>query len=761
MTATGTAPAAPNPTSIDPAVRSGRARLAGGLFVVLAAVGGLVLGLLYHEQRAAYWSLARADEERKVALGSEVLTLGLGTVAADLLYLAGQGALQRWLATGDPAVRAELAADYQALAAGKPAYQQVRFMDEAGREAVRVERTDGTVRIAGEDAPARGADDDPDVAATLRLDRGRVYMSPFGLETHGGVVVQPLTPMIRFATPVAVSDGRKQGLVMVDYLGRTLLDRLRDLVADGPGEIALLNAAGYWLLAPDPGDEWGFMIPERRERTFGRAFPQAWRRIDAGASGGQFVSGGDLFTYVRITPGGAGRPDGSQRAIVPSEAAGWILLARLPAAAVAQETAVLNRNFAIAAGALTALLAAASWFVAGHWAARHRTEAGIRRSEARFRSLLESAPDAVLITDSRGRILLANAQSEAMFGYPRAELVGRGIEMLIPERYRERHVNHRERYVAAPRARPMGAGLELYARRADGTEFPVAVALSPARDRDEQLTFCDVRDITEQKEAERRIHELAARLERDNAALTAVNKELEAFSYSVSHDLRAPLRAIDGFSQALVEDYGPQLDEPARHYLDRIRGAAQRMAALIDDLLGLARVTRAEMSLAEVDLSAAAAQFVDELRSSDPRRRAEVRIAPDMRVRGDPRLLNVALANLLRNAWKFTGKRECSRIEFGRVERDGAAVYYVKDNGAGFDMAYAAKLFGAFQRLHDANEFAGTGIGLATVQRIIHKHGGRVWAEAEPDNGATFFFTLADKGAGHAGEGDPSGRGQS
>src|SRR5581483_5841501 len=152
--------------------------------------------------------------------------------------------------------------------------------------------------------------------------------------------------------------------------------------------------------------------------------------------------------------------------------------------AVARETAVMNRNFAIAAGALTALLAAASWFVAGHWAARHRTEAGIRRSEARFRSLLESAPDAVLITDSRGRILLANAQSEAMFGYPRAELVGRGIEMLIPERYRERHVNHRERYVAAPRARPMGAGLELYARRADGTEFPVAVALSPARDRD-------------------------------------------------------------------------------------------------------------------------------------------------------------------------------------------------------------------------------------------------------------------------------------
>jgi len=247
---------------------------------------------------------------------------------------------------------------------------------------------------------------------------------------------------------------------------------------------------------------------------------------------------------------------------------------------------------------------------------------------------------------------------------------------------------------------------------------------------------------TQQIEADRAMKKLAEQLQRDNVELDALNKELESFSYAVSHDLRAPLRAIDGFSQALIEDAGPQLDQASHGHLTRIRQAAQRMGLLIDDLLKLARVTRAELEVGRTDLSATAAAVVGELQAAAPERSVEVSIAPGLSVDGDPALLGVVLENLLNNAWKFTGKVASPRIEFGKIEQDGKPVYFVRDNGAGFDMAYAAKLFGAFQRLHDNKDYPGTGIGLATVQRIIRKHGGQIWAEAAVGRGATFYFTF-------------------
>ncbi|MGB7542146.1 MAG: ATP-binding protein, partial [Burkholderiales bacterium] len=219
-------------------------------------------------------------------------------------------------------------------------------------------------------------------------------------------------------------------------------------------------------------------------------------------------------------------------------------------------------------------------------------------------------------------------------------------------------------------------------------------------------------------------------------------KELEAFSYSVSHDLRAPLRHIDGFGQILLEDYAGKLDDEGRRHLQRVREASQRMAQLIDDLLNLSGITRAEMRRETVDLSRMAEMAAEALRKTDPQRAAEIVIEKGLTAEADERLLRVALDNLLGNAWKYAGKRPRARIEVGRTDRDGKTAYFVRDNGAGFDMAYAHKLFGAFQRLHSVSEFPGTGIGLATVQRIIHRHGGQIWAESAVDKGATFYFTL-------------------
>jgi len=210
----------------------------------------------------------------------------------------------------------------------------------------------------------------------------------------------------------------------------------------------------------------------------------------------------------------------------------------------------------------------------------------------------------------------------------------------------------------------------------------------------------------------------------------------------VSHDLRAPLRSIDGFSQVLLEDYGAQLDEAGRDSLKRVRAASQRMGTLIDDLLKLAWVTRAELRTEVVDLSGMARDIAAELQRTTPERRVEFAIAQGLEARGDARLLRVVLENLLRNSWKYTAKQAQPRVEFGSIDGSGERAFIVRDNGAGFDMKYADKLFAAFQRLHSAAEFEGTGVGLATVRRIINRHGGRIWAEGAVDQGATFYFTL-------------------
>jgi len=245
--------------------------------------------------------------------------------------------------------------------------------------------------------------------------------------------------------------------------------------------------------------------------------------------------------------------------------------------------------------------------------------------------------------------------------------------------------------------------------------------------------------------ANEELRRLNESLRKQKEAVESVNRELESFSYSVSHDLRAPLRGIDGFSQILLEDFSDVLGEEGTEHLLHVREATAHMAHLIDDLLGLARVTQTDIHPVQVDLSALVHRIAERLQASSPGRQVHFRIMEGVVGNGDPGLLAIVLENLLGNAWKFTSKRDHAEIAFGREDRDGTPTYYVRDNGAGFNMANARKLFGAFQRFHAASQFEGTGIGLATVQRIIHRHEGRVWAEAEVDAGATFFFTLGEQ----------------
>lgn len=367
-------------------------------------------------------------------------------------------------------------------------------------------------------------------------------------------------------------------------------------------------------------------------------------------------------------------------------------------------------------------------------------ETGIS-SDERFRLVVEAAPNAMVMVDKDGLVVMVNAATERLFGYDRADLLGQPVEMLVPDRHRRDHAGLRRGFFQhAHSSRPMGAGRDLFARHRDGSEFPVEIGLNPIQTDSGLMVLSAIVDISDRTQKLQRLNE--ALLDRTRE-LEAVNQELEAFAYSVSHDLRAPLRSMDGFSLALLEDYADRLDETAKDHLTRIRRGAVRMGQLIDDLLKLSRVTRSTITPMPTDLSAMAREVVDDLRQRDAARQVSVTIAPGLHAVVDPRLVRVVLDNLLGNAWKFTGRRADAAIAIDAGTVDGRPGFQVSDNGVGFDMAYAHKLFAPFQRLHATSEFEGTGIGLATVARVIRRHGGEIHIQSEAGKGTVVSFTLA------------------
>lgn len=351
---------------------------------------------------------------------------------------------------------------------------------------------------------------------------------------------------------------------------------------------------------------------------------------------------------------------------------------------------------------------------------------------------MAAAPDGVIVVGRDGVILLANAEMARMTGWTAEELVGQLVEVLVPIAHRGRHVGHRDGFTRDPHSRPMGSNLRLSAHRKDGSQLPVEIMLAPMRLHDQPATIAFVRDATDRRRRE-------VELEEAMAAAAAANRELEAFSYSVAHDLRAPLRSIDGFAQALLEDNGPQLDDTGQDHLARVRANAQRMGALIDDLLALSRLSRAELRRGRVDLGKLVRDAAARLRHDAPDREVELTVESDLIVHADARMLGIAIENLVGNAWKFTRGKAPAHVQVGRTPGDGVASYFIRDDGVGFDLAHAVNLFAPFKRLHGVREFEGTGIGLATVARVIHRHGGRIWADAKPGEGATFTFTLGSE----------------
>jgi PAS domain S-box-containing protein len=531
---------------------------------------------------------------------------------------------------------------------------------------------------------------------------------------------EPRYNVIAAAIPIKAERENTVGILVLQVRLDTLIDWSKSIKVEGAGFVYVVDKEGRLAAHPK--------IPLQSQILDYSSVPVV-QKVLRGQTGVQ-ISFNPLEKEERIA------------AYAPVRGSGWGVIATEPT-----RTAFAKRDEDLKAllvryGFIFLMSCVLAYVILRAVSARERAEADRQRFENLLNSIIENNPVMIFLKDAKNlRFVLFNKAAEEITGFKRDELIGKSDYDLFTKddadffTAKDHDVLKRRDVLDIPEEsiQTRHHGLRVLHTR--------KMALLDHKG-DRQYLLGVSEDITERKRAEESIRQLNIDLQKHSEQLQAANKELEAFSYSVSHDLRAPLRSIDGFSQALQEDYADKLDSEGKDHLQRVRASTQRMGQLIDDMLNLSRVTRGEMRCEAIDLTAMAEAIAADLQQTAPERDVEFVISEGLAVQGDARLLRILLDNLLNNAWKYTSKQPRARIEVGFAQNNGQSAYFVRDDGVGFDMAYADKLFGAFQRLHGMAEFNGTGIGLATVQRIIHRHGGRVWAQGKVDQGATFYFTI-------------------
>lgn len=533
-------------------------------------------------------------------------------------------------------------------------------------------------------------------------------------------VAEPRYNVIAVAVPIKGKDQNPAGILVLQIRVDTLLEWTKGIEVGPLGFVFVVDRGGK--IVAHPGFE-----------------PH-----------GEIIDFSGLPAVQKVLRGGRGvevlfNPVEKEKRVVayePVPGYGWGVIAQQPAAAAFASRDSSLRLF-LAAYALIGIFSCSLTYLIAHFITqRKRAEESLRASEEKFRAVAETANDAIVSANSLGNITYFNKGAERMFGYSADEVVDKPLTLLMPERFQDAHRQSLKRFLSTGEAHVVGKTVELVGRKKAGTEFPLELSLASWKSHAGTFFTGILRDIIERKRAEENIKRLNENLEAHAAELEAANKELEAFSYSVSHDLRAPLRAVDGFSRILLEDHAGELSAGGRRYIGLVRENATKMGQLIDDLLTFSRLSRQPLRKQRVTPADLARVVLQDLSHQQSNREIEVSVDELPACHADPALLKQVWVNLLSNALKYTRDRDRGKIRVGYENRNGEVVYFVRDNGVGFDMRYVDKLFGVFQRLHRAEDYEGTGVGLAIVQRILHRHGGRVWAEAELNKGATFYFTL-------------------
>jgi PAS domain S-box-containing protein len=700
-----------------------------GVAAALAAAGAYTM--LYEHQVALVERTLREREISRVNFFDRLLERDIQDAALDLQAQADGDSLHAFLESGDASALERAIHRAVFLSRLHPEYEQIRYLAENGREVLRVNR--GGIAV-----PARQLQDKSDrdyFRDGLKLGPGAVGLSAFDLRFEPGRPQEPFKPSLRLFTRVFDRSGRARGVYIINCLGENLLGGQDQLSPAQQQRLCVLSAEGYWLKEGTAGGAWGLVAPGGP--SMARSEPGLWEQVRREAEG-QVRRQGGLFTWQRLVPDRA-----VAHAAGPAPADFFVVATSLPAAEWTAAFASLRDSFLIVSATLLLLAASVGWSL---WF-RRRQDARLRESEERARLLLEGVRGyAIFMLDPAGLVTTWNAGAERIKGHAEAEVIGRHFSLFYPEQAIRAHEPERLLQAAVKDGRAEAEGWRV---RRDGTRFWADAVVTAIRDsRGRLLGFAKVtRDLTTRKAAEAQISQLNRDLQRRAEELVIANRELEAFSYSASHDLRAPLRHIAGFAKLLEEEAGQGLTAEGRRFLGVIADSAGRMARLIDDLLAFSKVGRTQLQCADLDHDALVAGAIKDGRYSENGQRAiEWEIGPLGRAWADPGLLRLVWSNLLDNAVKYSGKSPFPRIEIGALAgADGEQVFFIRDNGVGFDMQYASKLFGVFQRLHRADQFEGTGIGLANVHRIVVRHGGRVWAESEVGAGAAFFFTLSGR----------------
>jgi PAS domain S-box-containing protein len=527
--------------------------------------------------------------------------------------------------------------------------------------------------------------------------------------------------VIAVAVPVKAENRGVMAILVLQLRLNALLQWARELEVESSGSVYVVDRQGHGVaLGPTAADEVADLSPVPavgRALAGERGIETAWDPIEK---------------ETRLA------------AYEPVPGYGWGIVIQQPAAAAFAARDATLTQILLAYGLICLFAAALAYLFVRTLAERKQHEEALKDSEERFRGMAEAAEDAIISADQQGRITFFNHGAERVFGHGGHVMIGKPLTAIMPERFRDAHQAGLKRFLATGEARVVGRTVELVGLKSDGSEFPLELSLSSWK-MDQGAFFTGiVRDITERKQAEENVRKLNEHLNLRAIELEAANKELEAFSYSVSHDLRAPLRAVDGFSRILLQKHGAALPPDALRYQNLICENAQQMGRLIDDLLSFSRLSRQPLKRQAVEPRQIVDEALRHLSRESDNGHAQISVSKLRACQADPALLKQVYVNLISNAIKYSRKREGARIEIGCMDDNGPPIYYVRDNGVGFEMKYADKLFGVFQRLHRAEEYEGTGVGLAIVQRIVNRHGGRIWADAGIDKGATFYFTLGE-----------------
>jgi PAS domain S-box-containing protein len=641
----------------------------------------------------------------------------------DLRLLSTGDGLQAYLATGRPADLDRAVHRAVFFSTENPDYDKIRYLDERGQEVIRINRN-------GEIVPRdqlQDKSDRPFFQKAQGLAPGQIFVSAFDLNIEQKAIEQPIKPMVRLSMPVFDAKGQRRGVYVINILGANIIDRLLQFVPQYQQRFRLLNAQGYWLKGAEPEEEWGFMLPGRSGMTLARTNPDLWAQIVREPEG-QVPNAGGYFTWRREVPSESvkGKP-----VTLVADDDFLVFASQITPAEWAASFARLRQTFVVMAALLMVLATVITWF----FYARRR----VQQERDRFFNLTR---DMLCIAGFDGHFKRVNPAWEKTLGYTSKEMVAKPFLDFVHPDDQEKTIRESARLAAGGEV----ISFENRYRCKDGSYRWLLWSARPLIE--EQLIYASARDLTERKQIEEHVLKLNGELKQRADLLEVANKELESFSYSVSHDLRAPLRHIHGFIELLQKSPVLNGDESSRRYMSVISKAAKEMGRLIDDLLAFSRTGRAEMHPVKIDMREMIDQIIQDRVLECNGRRVTWEIKPLSTVAGDPSLLRLVWTNLLDNALKYTRPRPEAKIEIGQIAGDGngsaerETVFYVRDNGVGFDMQYASKLFGVFQRLHRAEDFEGTGIGLANVQRIVHRHGGRVWAEGQVDSGATFYFSL-------------------